>query len=144
MNCLYCNINSGPAVSEHFIRFLETTDIMIYLHRDQSLPGRFVVATRSHFDDVTEIPPDIFSEFFNLAGKYGRAVKAVFPGTVKINLALCGNAPEARHPHLHVIPRHTGDRHWPAFFLDYVPGYWPDGDPRYELTIKKLLQSCLQ
>jgi diadenosine tetraphosphate (Ap4A) HIT family hydrolase len=143
MDCLYCNLNSGPEESEHFIRFMETPGLMLYLHRDQSLPGRFVVATRDHFNDITDVPDDIYSEFCNLTHRYCRAVRLVFPDTVKINWALCGNASEAHHTHLHVLPRHIGDRHWPDFFLDYVHDYWPAGDKRYKEIIKNLRSECL-
>jgi diadenosine tetraphosphate (Ap4A) HIT family hydrolase len=91
-----------------------------------------------HFEDVTEMPEDIYIEFCSLARHLGRLVKKAFPDTVKINWALCGNVSEARHPHLHILPRHVGDRHWPAFFLDYVQPYWPLEDPRYKMTINAL------
>jgi diadenosine tetraphosphate (Ap4A) HIT family hydrolase len=139
MDCFYCGLNAAEEESEHFIRFFQTSDVMIYLHRDQSLPGRFVVATRAHFNDVTEIPEKIYWEFCLLAHRFGRAAKITFPETLKINWALCGNAPESHHPHLHILPRHVGDRRWPDFFLDYVDDYWPQGDPRYYTVIEKLI-----
>lgn len=143
-SCLYCELNAGPAESEHFLRFLESPETTVYLHRDQTLPGRVVVATREHFEDIELMPPSVHEAFFGQARRAAAAIKKAFPQTCKINLALCGNAPEARHPHLHVLPRHEGDRRWPDFFLDYVQPYWPRGDARYDSTVAALLAAMPQ
>lgn len=91
MSCFYCTLNAGPPESEHFIRFVERPRIMIFLHRDQTLPGRVVVATREHFADVTEMPWETHDDFFRAATEFGRAIKQAYPRTEKINLALCGS-----------------------------------------------------
>ena len=79
MNCLYCQLNSGPVESKDFIRFLETPNVMLYLHRDQQLPGRLVVATRFHFEEVTEIPAEIYYfDFKSILSEYSITINNTY------------------------------------------------------------------
>ena len=137
--CAYCTLNSSGRVSEQFIRFGETAKSMLYLHRDQSLPGRMVIAVRTHARDVTDLPDDVHADFFDTVRAAARAARNVFPSTRKINLAVGGNLPQFSHPHVHLVPRHTGDRKWPDFTLDVQQPFWPANDRRFAQTIERLL-----
>ena len=139
VKCSYCELNPGPAESVQFIRFARTALTVLYLHRDQSLPGRMVIATRDHFADITDLPDDVQQDFYGTGRAAARAVRAIFPSTTKINLAIGGNLPEYNHPHLHLVPRQVGDRRWPDFALDVQQPFWPAGDARYQQTIDQLL-----
>ncbi|MFC5653253.1 HIT family protein [Paenibacillus solisilvae] len=142
-NCYYCRLSAGPDESEHFIRFWTSLDSVVYLHRDQSLPGRVVVASVVHAEDLSELTSDQYTAFFDTVRRISQVISSAFPLTEKINLYLCGNNGQFRHPHMHVLPRFTGDRSWPDFISDFQQPYWPTGDPRYEEVISALHQRLM-
>lgn len=136
--CAYCRLRAGEAESEHFIRIRSTTFVDIYLHRDQSLTGRLVVASADHAEDIAELPAPAYTNFMEAARQASAAVRAAFPKTVKINWMLCGNDERFRHPHLHILPRHPGDPQWPGFVSGFQTPYWPTGDARYGRIVAAL------
>ena len=133
-DCFYCTLNSA----ELMIRMGHTAHTTLYLHRDQSLPGRVIVATRRHFADVTDLPDDVHADLWATVRAAAQAARGVYPTTTKINLAVGGNLPQFAHPHVHVVPRHTGDRKWPEFTLDAQQPFWPLEDERYHQAIERL------
>lgn len=133
--CFYCTLNS----SDLMIRFGMTAHTVLYLHRDQSLPGRMIVATQAHFADITDLPDDVHDDLYATVRAVAQAARAVYPQTAKINLAVGGNLPQFAHPHVHVVPRHVGDRKWPDFTLDAQQPFWPLEDDRYAVAIRRLL-----
>jgi diadenosine tetraphosphate (Ap4A) HIT family hydrolase len=137
-DCYYCRLNSGPDESEHFIRIWGNEATIVYLHRDQSLPGRVVVAAAHHAGDISEMSSSANTAFFETVWLASRAIRQAYPQTEKINLSLCGNEQRFRHPHIHVLPRRPDDRSWPAFINDFQLPYWPLGDDRYEEAVSEL------
>lgn len=137
-HCAYCRMRAGEAESEHFIRIRSTAVADIYLHRDQSLAGRLVVASADHAEDIAELPAPAYTAFMETVRQASAAVRAVFPETVKINWMLCGNDERFRHPHLHILPRHPGDPHWPGFVSGFQMPCWPASDARYGRIVAAL------
>ncbi len=134
--CFYCDLENDDDSTEHFVRLVTSDSIVLFLHRDQTLPGRLVLASRPHFGDITELTDQVQADYYGMLHVCGQAIKKVHPEILKVNLALCGNNPTFEHPHIHLMPRHEKDRKWPGFFLDFVQPYWDDDNPRWDQEIR--------
>ena len=138
--CFYCELEQQADSTEHFVRLAFCDEVVLFLHRDQTLPGRLVIASRPHFGDVTDFTDAVQTAFYGMVHVCGKAIKEVHPQILKVNLALCGNNPNFEHPHIHLMPRHEKDREWPGFFLNFVQPYWDDDDPRYGRLIRSFYE----
>lgn len=135
-SCFYCELEEDGDSTEHFIRLVTSDSVVLFLHRDQTLPGRVVLASRPHFGDVTEFTDQVQTDFYGMVHVCGNVIKQIHPEILKVNLALCGNNPLFEHPHIHLMPRHEKDREWPGFFLNFVQPYWGEEDPRWDQEIR--------
>jgi len=86
-------------------RFIAFLDII------QATPGHVLVATKSEFSGLSEVPIELSGDFFRVVKKVAEAVKVTFNAS-GINL-LCndgvGAGQTVYHFHFHIIPRYESD-----------------------------------
>ena len=82
----------------------------VILVNDTDYPGFCRVIWNNHIKEMTDLTPQLRSEFMNIVFVVESAVRTIMQPE-KINLASLGNM--TPHLHWHVIPRYTDDKHFP-------------------------------
>ena len=61
-NCAYCMREENPSLYQKFgYPVCEMNSGFLYLFREQSHPGRMILAYHDHADDIAEISAEVFS-----------------------------------------------------------------------------------
>jgi diadenosine tetraphosphate (Ap4A) HIT family hydrolase len=104
VNCPLCTSTGGELVwQDDFCR--------VVLPEEPDYPGFCRVILREHVQEMTDLPQPSRERLMNVVFAVEQAVRQVMRPD-KVNLASLGNL--VPHLHWHVIPRHQGDRHFPA------------------------------
>lgn len=82
---------------------LVTLDVStLGLYNDARFPGRGILALHDHYEDLSEVEPDLLSRFVADVRLAGWAIRAATEAD-RMNYAVLGNI--APHVHFHLIPR---------------------------------------
>lgn len=109
--CHYCD--KGPALDVFVLEIQKLSVSTFYLFREQSHPGRAVVAYDHHVGDMTELPDDTRNAFFADVALASRAIQAAFRPD-KINYASFGDT--MQHMHFHLVPKYRDGFEWGGVF----------------------------
>lgn len=104
--CVFCDIISGVTAA-HLVYSDDTS--LAFLDYRPLFVGHSLLATRAHYETLTDIPRELVDPFFGaaqvLAGAVERAMEA--QGTfVAINNRISQSVP---HLHVHIVPRRRKD-----------------------------------
>mgnify|MGYP001004178420 CR=1 FL=1 len=109
MDCVFCKIANGEIPSA---TLYEDEDFRVVLDIGPASFGHALVLPKKHFPNIYELPEDITSRAFVLAGKTAEALKQGLNAD-GMNI-LQNNGEQAGqsvfHFHIHVIPRYNGDQ----------------------------------
>jgi diadenosine tetraphosphate (Ap4A) HIT family hydrolase len=72
------------------------------LYNDARFPGRSILALHEHYEDLSDVEPDLLSQFMADVSSAGRAIKSATEAD-RMNYAVLGNIEP--HVHFHLIPR---------------------------------------
>lgn len=111
-SCQYCDNHELMAKVGVEIAVLSVSKL--YLFREQSHPGRVIVAYNGHVDDLTDLSDSERNAFFADVAKASRAIKKAF-SPAKINYAAYGDL--VRHLHFHLVPKYRDDFEWGGTFV---------------------------
>ena len=78
----------------------------LYLFREQSHPGRMILAYHDHADDIAEISAEERARFFDDAAEIARVMHKLF-APKKINFGMYGDI--GHHLHIHIVPKYDGE-----------------------------------
>ena len=78
----------------------------LYLFKEQSHPGRVVLAYKDHVSEQFEIPEADYVRFMLDVRKVGEALKEVFH-PAKINFGAYSDT--LKHAHWHIVPKYEGE-----------------------------------
>ncbi len=82
---------------------LVTLDVStLGLYDDARFPGRSILALHEHYEDLSDVEPDLLARFIRDVRRAGRAIKSATEAD-RMNYAVLGNM--APHVHFHLIPR---------------------------------------
>jgi diadenosine tetraphosphate (Ap4A) HIT family hydrolase len=109
--CHYCE--KGAALDVFVLEIQKLSVSTLYLFREQSHPGRVIVAYDEHVGDVTELSDDKRNAYFADIAKASRAVKNAF-NPDKINYASFGDT--LQHIHFHLVPKYKDGFEWGGVF----------------------------
>ncbi len=109
--CHYCQ--KGAALDVFVLEIEKLSVSTLYLFREQSHPGRVIVAYDEHVGDITDLPDDKRNALFADIAKASRAVKAAFKPD-KINYASFGDT--LQHIHFHLVPKYRDGFEWGGVF----------------------------
>lgn len=111
MNCSYCA--KGEKLAKFAYEICELSASMVYLFREQSHPGRCVVASKYHVPDMTELSAEQRSAFIEDCALVSRAIKSVF-SPAKVNYGAFGD--KGGHLHMHLVPKYEDEFEWGGTF----------------------------
>lgn len=134
-NCAYCA--EGALLDKFGIKIAQTEFSKIILFREQSHPGRVIVASLSHVDELWELPEAERIGFMNDVAAVGRALHEAF-GPQKVNYGAYGDT--MHHLHFHLVPKYEDGFEWGGVFA-MNPGLETLDEEGYRKTAEKLLKA---
>jgi histidine triad (HIT) family protein len=107
-DCIFCRIVAGKTPCE---AIWEDAQCLAFMDINPVNEGHCLVIPKTHYENLFEIPPELFGRLAAAAATIARAVDAELqPGGLNLVQA---NGAAARqsvfHLHVHVLPRRKGD-----------------------------------
>lgn len=109
--CPYCM--KDASLDAFAIEIAPLSVSALYLFREQSHPGRIVVAYRDHVDDLADLNEADCAAFAADMARAARAMRAAFKPD-KINYG--AYADTMHHLHFHLVPKYRNDFEWGDIF----------------------------
>lgn len=107
-DCTFCALIAGRAPvriveeDEHVVAFLDAFPVA---------PGHVLVTPRRHVERLADLTPPEGAAVFALAQRLATTIRQRLAPAVNLHLSDGAEADQdVPHVHLHVIPRHAGDR----------------------------------
>lgn len=113
-SCAYCMREDNPALLDAFGIFickLSVSDLILF--KEQSHPGRCIVAYRDHVSELTELSDEERNAFFSDVARAAKAIHAAFRPD-KVNYGAYGDT--GRHLHFHLVPKYKDQFEWGGVF----------------------------
>ena len=133
MNCAYCV--HGEPLAKFGIYVCDLSEMnSLYLFREQSHPGRVIVAPKEHVGDFTELTDAQRDLFFADIARVSRALKKVFRPD-KVNYGAYND--NGGHLHFHLVPKYRNEFEWGGVFA-MNPGRVALSDAEYADMIEKI------
>ncbi|EHO50221.1 HIT family protein [Lentilactobacillus kisonensis] len=111
--CFYCEHNQ--TLHERMIPIVTFDASTVYLNRDQTHPGRVIVALNWHVDEIFELSQQQRTAFIEEVSLTAKVVKEHF-NAAKINLGVYGDT--VSHLHFHIVPKVPADIDWDDSFIN--------------------------
>ena len=86
---------------------------VVVLFKEQSHPGRCIVAFKDHKSELTELTDDERNAFFADVSRVAKAIHAIFHPN-KINYGAFGDS--SGHMHFHLVPKYKDQFEWNGVF----------------------------
>jgi histidine triad (HIT) family protein len=128
MGCVFCEIVEGNAPA---IRVHEDDDYLAILDIRPFTRGHTLVLPKRHTVDLTDTPPQTLADMVAIGQRIGLAARASELKADGTNIAINDGRAAFQsvfHIHLHVLPRHDGDK------LAFAKGMLLRRDPDREAT----------
>lgn len=134
-NCAYCM--EGDLVAKFGIKICELPTSKLYLFKEQSHPGRVIVAHKRHIGDMTLLSDEERNAYFADIARVSRALQAAFHPD-KINYGAYGDT--GCHLHFHLVPKYKDEYEWGGVFA-MNPGERTLSDEEYAKLIEKIKEN---
>ena len=111
LNCGYC---AGGALLDQFgipICHLSVSDLILF--KEQSHPGRCIVAYQDHVSELVDLSEEERNAFFADVARAAKAIHAAFHPD-KVNYGAYGDT--GCHLHMHLVPKYNGGDEWGSTF----------------------------
>ena len=132
--CHYCD--KGESLAAIGIEVAKLSASTVYLFREQSHPGRLIVAYNAHVGDLAELADERRNAFFSDLARAAKAIQAVYQPD-KINYGAYGDT--LRHLHFHLVPKYQDGFEWGGIFTMNPQKVFLT-DAEYAEAVKKLRQ----
>lgn len=131
-NCAYCMENE--LLDKFGIKICDLNVSMLYLFKEQSHPGRVIVAYKDHVSEIIDISLEEQKAFFEDIRHVSEALHKAF-NPKKVNYGAYGDT--GCHLHFHLVPKYTDEFEWGGTFamnpdLKYLT------DDEYQEMIRKI------
>ena len=103
-NCLYCK--NKALLYELMIKICDLEVSTLYLFKEQSHPGRVVLAYKEHIGEQFEIPEADYLRFMLDLRRVGKALEETFH-PAKVNFGAYSDT--LKHAHWHIVPKYEGE-----------------------------------
>ena len=110
-NCGYCM--RGELLDKFGIFICELDVSSLILFKEQSKPGRVIVAYRDHVSELVDISDDERNRYFADIARVARALHKAFHPK-KVNYGAYGDT--GCHLHMHLVPKYEGGDEWGGTF----------------------------
>ncbi len=111
-NCAYCMKGDLVAKFGYFCCEMESSNV--YIFKEQSHPGRVIVAHKKHVSEIIELTDEERNQFFKDINTVSNAIHKVF-NPDKVNYGAYGDT--GHHLHFHLVPKYKDDFEWNGVFL---------------------------
>ena len=102
-SCGYCVRGEALAKFGIFITELDVSSLILF--KEQSKPGRVIVAYRDHISELVDISDDERDRYFADVARASRALHKAF-NPKKVNYGAYGDT--GCHLHFHLVPKYEG------------------------------------
>ena len=130
--CGYCQ--GGELLAGFGIKICDLEVSQLILFKEQSHPGRCIVAYKDHVSEIVDISDEERNAFMADVTRAARAIHAAFH-TNKVNYGAYGDT--GCHLHMHLCPKYEGGDEWGGIF-QMNPGKVYLTDAEYEEMIAKI------
>lgn len=110
-NCGYCMKNELLDPFGIYICDLEASVLVLF--KEQSHPGRCIVAYKDHASEMVELTDEERNAFFADVNRVAKAIHAAFHPD-KINYGAYGDT--SGHMHFHLVPKYKDQAEWGSVF----------------------------
>ena len=135
-NCGYCV--GGDPLAKFGIKICDLDVSQLILFKEQSKPGRCIVAYKEHVSEIVNISDEERNRFFADVTKAAKAIHKAFSPD-KVNYGAYGDT--GCHLHFHLVPKYNGGDEWGGVF-QMNPGKVYLTDEEYAEMIQKI-KACL-
>ncbi len=135
-NCGYCV--GGEPLAKFGIQICDLKVSQLILFKEQSHPGRCIVAYKDHVSEIVNISEEERNAFFADVDHAARAIHAAFHPD-KLNYGAYGDT--GCHLHMHLVPKYKDGFEWGGTF-EMNPGRVTLSDEEYAEMIEKI-KACL-
>ena len=112
--CAYCMRGEHDELLEQFgIYICDLSVSALILFKEQSHPGRCIVAYKDHVSEIVNISDDERNAFFSDVSRAAKAIHAAFHPD-KINYGAYGDT--GCHLHVHLVPKYKDGFEWGGVF----------------------------
>lgn len=131
-NCGYCM--RGELLEKFGIYICDLEVSTLILFKEQTHPGRCIVAYKDHVSEIVNISDEERNKFFADVNRAAKAIHAVFHPN-KLNYGAYGDT--GCHLHMHLCPKYAGEAEWGGTF-EMNPGKTYLTDAEYAEMIEKI------
>lgn len=131
-DCAYCA--EGKALDAFGIKICELPMSKLILFKEQSHPGRVIVACKRHVDDITELTKEERAQYIEDINRAAVCLHKVFQPD-KINFGAYGDT--MHHLHVHLVPKYKDGYEWGDVFA-MNPHKAELTDAEYQELIEKI------
>ena len=131
-NCAYCMRGELLDKFGIFICDLEVSSLILF--KEQSKPGRVIVAYKDHVSEIVNISDEERNLFMADVTRAAKALHAAFKPN-KVNYGAYGDT--GCHLHMHLVPKYEGGDEWGGVF-QMNPGKVYLTDAEYAEMIEKI------
>lgn len=131
-NCGYCM--RGELLDKFGIFICDLQVSSLILFREQSKPGRVIVAYKDHVSEIVDISEEERNLFMADVTRAAKALHAAFKPN-KVNYGAYGDT--GCHLHMHLVPKYEGGDEWGGIF-QMNPGKVYLTDAEYAEMIEKI------
>ncbi|MDO4615596.1 MAG: HIT family protein [Lachnospiraceae bacterium] len=110
-DCSYCA--EGELVAKFGYKVCDLPSSKVYIFKEQSHPGRCIVAAKWHVSELTEMTPEQRAGYFDDVAKVAQAIHDIYSPD-KINYGAYGDT--AGHMHMHLVPKYKDGFEWAGIF----------------------------
>ena len=111
VNCAYCM--QGELVAKFAYPICKMNTGFLYVFKEQSHPGRLILAHDKHISEMIELTDEERNAFFADVAKAARAIHKVYQPD-KVNYGAYGDT--GCHLHMHLCPKYKGGDEWGGIF----------------------------
>ncbi len=131
-NCGYCQ--GGELLAKFGIKICDLKVSQLILFKEQSHPGRVIVAYKDHVSELVDISAEERNLFFEDVAAAAKAIHAAFHPD-KVNYGAYGDG--GCHLHFHLVPKYKDQFEWTTVF-QMNPGQVYLSDEQYAEMIEKI------
>jgi diadenosine tetraphosphate (Ap4A) HIT family hydrolase len=131
-DCLYCQRNELQ--KSLMIEVCDLSVSTLFVFKEQSYPGRCVVAYKDHVNELFELPQNERNAFVADVAQVAAAMKKAF-NPVKINYGAYSD--KLAHLHFHLVPKYEGGLSFGSTFEMNPQKVYLNND-EYEAVIDKI------
>ena len=131
-NCGYCV--HGEPLAAFGIHICDLSVSSLFLFKEQSHPGRCIVAYKDHISEIVNISDEDRNAFFADVNRAAKAIHAAFNPN-KVNYGAYGDT--GCHLHMHLVPKYKDEFEWGGVFA-MNPGQKYLSDEEYAKMIEDI------